>query len=131
MEIAETNSSSFGSLEYPATKADLFLLLDTLDELDLPYMLAQGTAPDDIATDLPARVEQSGKNGMLSTWFPQVTVLKHPAILAFLSHGGSNSAMESMMCGVPMRESYLRCYGDITACSEPSGGILRERESRC
>lgn len=41
---------------------------------------------------------------MLCDWVPQIAVLSHPATMAFLSHGGSNSAMESLLCGMPMSE---------------------------
>ncbi|XP_024532365.1 uncharacterized protein LOC9640058 [Selaginella moellendorffii] len=35
-------------------------------------------------------------------WAPQVNVLRHSAVGAFLMHGGWNSALEALCCGVPM-----------------------------
>lgn len=100
----ELMSPSFGSLQYTPTKNQILILLDVLDAQSIPYLLAKGHPPNDIVEVLPSRVAQSSGRGLLCDWVPQVAVLSHPATLAFLSHGGSNSAMESLMCGVPMSE---------------------------
>lgn len=40
--------------------------------------------------------------GMVVPWAPQSQVLEHPAIGAFVTHGGWNSVLESITGGVPM-----------------------------
>jgi len=45
---------------------------------------------------------QDGDRGMMSPWTPQFRVLGHEAISFTLFHGGSNTAMECMVRGVPM-----------------------------
>ncbi|KAK0525857.1 hypothetical protein OC835_005478 [Tilletia horrida] len=47
------------------------------------------------------RAEKLGL-GMAASWIPQTTVLKHSALLAFLTHGGWNSFCESLIAAVPM-----------------------------
>ncbi|ORY34558.1 hypothetical protein BCR39DRAFT_513376 [Naematelia encephala] len=93
---------SFGSLEYPPSKESILILLDILDEQKVPYVMAKGCPPSDIAEILPSRIIASSGRGILCDWAPQVTILRHRSIFAFMSHGGSNSAMESLLCGVPL-----------------------------
>ncbi|KYN31800.1 UDP-glucuronosyltransferase 1-9 [Trachymyrmex septentrionalis] len=42
------------------------------------------------------------KNVMTQSWFPQIAVLKHKNIRAFITHGGLHSTQETIYCGVPM-----------------------------
>ncbi|XP_047055853.1 anthocyanidin 5,3-O-glucosyltransferase-like [Lolium rigidum] len=43
-----------------------------------------------------------GRGMVVSSWAPQVEVLRHPAIGAFVTHCGWNSIMEAVTAGVPM-----------------------------
>ncbi|XP_050462109.1 UDP-glucosyltransferase 2-like [Cataglyphis hispanica] len=42
------------------------------------------------------------KNVMTQSWFPQISILKHKNIRAFITHGGSLGTQEAIYCGVPM-----------------------------
>ena len=100
-----TPTCSFGSLCYSPKKHQMLILLDALDAIKCPYILSTGGAPADLLDVLPARVTKSGGRGLLCPWSPQLTILRHDATLAFLTHGGSNSTTESMICGVPLSEN--------------------------
>lgn len=58
----------------------------------------------DTSTVLPPGFESRvGDRGMVvSSWVPQVGILSHGAVGAFVSHCGWNSVVESVCCGVPI-----------------------------
>jgi MGT family glycosyltransferase len=63
---------------------------------DLParFVIAVGSHPD------LARLGPPPANVLVRTTVPQVEVLRHAA--AFVTHGGMNSVLEGLVCGVPL-----------------------------
>ncbi|CAH2042865.1 unnamed protein product [Thlaspi arvense] len=48
------------------------------------------------------KIVKSNRGVIIKGWAPQVQILDHPAIAGFLSHGGGNSVIESMIAGLPL-----------------------------
>ena len=48
------------------------------------------------------KVTEKNRGLIVSKWAPQVEILSHKSIAAFLSHCGWNSVLESLSCGVPI-----------------------------
>ncbi|KAJ3674858.1 hypothetical protein LUZ60_005474 [Juncus effusus] len=48
-------------------------------------------------------LERTKKRGLVwPSWVPQMEILSHKSIGGFVTHGGWNSCLESLWCGVPM-----------------------------
>ncbi|KAL0435459.1 UNVERIFIED_CONTAM: UDP-glycosyltransferase 92A1 [Sesamum radiatum] len=50
----------------------------------------------------PQRVHDQGRGLIISRWAPQVKILAHNSVAAFMSHCGWNSVLESLKNGVPL-----------------------------
>ncbi|MED6183108.1 hypothetical protein PIB30_035032 [Stylosanthes scabra] len=63
-------------------------------------MIAAGEGKDE---SVPAElVEGTKERGLMVGWVPQVDVLAHKSVAAFMTHCGWNSTIESVVAGVPM-----------------------------
>uniref|UniRef100_A0ACD5WCH5 Uncharacterized protein n=1 Tax=Avena sativa TaxID=4498 RepID=A0ACD5WCH5_AVESA len=104
------------SVLYVALGSEATLSVDNLQELALGLELAgvrfvwalrrQGSTNADVGGHgvLPDGFEERTRHcGLVSTgWVPQVKVLAHGAVGAFLTHCGWGSALESFMFGLPL-----------------------------
>lgn len=69
-----------------------------LDLLDMPFLWVVKPGNEQVNA-FPHGFK--GSKGKIVCWAPQKKVLKHPAIVCFISHCGWNSIMESLCGGVP------------------------------
>ncbi|KAG0626117.1 hypothetical protein M758_2G103400 [Ceratodon purpureus] len=94
--------ASFGSLASiaPSVLEDILLGLETSQVPFLFVMRADLTR--NLAASFQGFQERTKDRGLIVAWAPQLRVLSHPAIAAFLTHCGWNSILESVSAGVPM-----------------------------
>ncbi|GLJ04777.1 hypothetical protein SUGI_0003130 [Cryptomeria japonica] len=59
--------------------------------------------------------EEIGDRGLIVKWSPQLKVLNHPSVGAFMSHCGWNSTLEALSSGVPLLACDLR-FDQPTNC---------------
>uniref|UniRef100_A0A914VX53 UDP-glucuronosyltransferase n=1 Tax=Plectus sambesii TaxID=2011161 RepID=A0A914VX53_9BILA len=57
-----------------------------------------------------AELASNVKNVYLESWVPQVDLLGHPNVKAFVTHGGQNSILETVYAGKPVLT--IPCFAD-------------------
>ncbi|TBU34157.1 UDP-Glycosyltransferase/glycogen phosphorylase [Dichomitus squalens] len=92
---------SFGSMFWPTEPEKLWAVFDVLMERHIPFILSTSavfakTPPPEVQE----KVAQYG-DAMITDWVPQQYLLDHPATGWYLSHGGHNSTLETILAGVP------------------------------
>ncbi|KAG8875948.1 hypothetical protein FRB97_004599 [Tulasnella sp. 331] len=110
---------SFGSVFYPADAPwRVEAVIKTLLQTRTPFIFSRAArmcVP--FSSDLEDSIIKSG-TGMVMDFVPQRDILGHPSMGAFLTHGGFNSMIESILAGVlnifwpvtadqPMNSAYL------------------------
>ncbi|KAJ7086917.1 hypothetical protein C8R44DRAFT_650428 [Mycena epipterygia] len=96
---------SFGSLFFPiATPQLIDALVNTLLALEepFPFIFALGGKLASLPGELIERVNSSGKSLVCDFWVEQRAILTHAGVGWFLTHGGFNSASESLSQGIPL-----------------------------
>lgn len=53
-------------------------------------------------------MERTKDRSMLVSWAPQIAVLSHPSIAAFLTHCGYSSTLEALWMGIPMIGAFTK-----------------------
>lgn len=100
--ITGADEYSFGSAWFPFARPDIVQhLLDTLIESDTPFLFAYATELFPVPPELFDRIKDCDI-GLAVQVAPQLQVLSHKSILAFVSHCGVNSMSESIACAVPV-----------------------------
>ncbi|XP_039309137.1 UDP-glucosyltransferase 2 [Solenopsis invicta] len=88
---------TFGSMVTIETFPHEFLriLYASLGKIAPVRVLIKVTAPEKLPSGLPENIH-------ISPWMPQLMVLRHSNIKAFITHGGFMGTQEAISCGVPM-----------------------------
>ncbi|KAE8657959.1 Flavonoid 3-O-glucosyltransferase [Hibiscus syriacus] len=90
---------SFGSVITPPPH-ELQELCEALEESEFPFLWSYRGSPE---KQLPQGfLERTSSKGKIVPWAPQQKILEHPSVGVFVSHGGWNSILESIVGGVPM-----------------------------
>ncbi|KAE8705951.1 Flavonoid 3-O-glucosyltransferase [Hibiscus syriacus] len=90
---------SFGTAITPPPH-ELQALCEALEESGFPFLWSfRGNPEKQLPSGFLKRTRSKGK---IVPWAPQPEILEHPSVGVFVSHGGWNSVLESIVGGVPM-----------------------------
>lgn len=133
---------SFGSItELSGEEMQEFALGLEASGLPLLWVLRPGLLEGGHSAPLPAGFEERTKDRILIiSWAPQLYVLSHPSVGAFLTHAGWNSTLEGVSHGQPMlgfpyfADQMLNCrciadlWGNGLAFERHGEGVLTRSE---
>ncbi|XP_030535688.1 anthocyanidin 3-O-glucosyltransferase 7-like [Rhodamnia argentea] len=97
-ETASVVYVSFGSMIRPPPH-EITAIVNALDKAASPFLWS---FRGDAQAELPREFLERRTRGKVVPWAPQLHVLGHRAVGAFVTHCGWNSVLESMIGGVPM-----------------------------
>ncbi|XP_011171057.2 UDP-glucosyltransferase 2 [Solenopsis invicta] len=104
---------TFGSMMMIETFPREFLkvLYASLGKIAPVRVLMKIPFPEKLPPGLP-------KNIYISSWLPQIMILKHSNVKLFITHGGLMSMQEAISCGVPMIgiPLFFDQFNNINAC---------------
>ncbi|KAH7529485.1 anthocyanidin 3-O-glucosyltransferase 7 [Ziziphus jujuba] len=90
---------SFGTVSMLPQK-ELVALAEALEDTKVPFLWS---LKDHLRKDLPSGFSERTKTqGKFVGWAPQKEVLSHDSVGVFLTHFGTNSVYEGVVCGVPL-----------------------------
>ncbi|KAL0069043.1 hypothetical protein AAF712_003726, partial [Marasmius tenuissimus] len=92
---------AFGTTFWPADSGKVYIVIDELIRSGTPFLFAYGSAKPDVPQVVKEKIASSGV-GMAVPWAPQDSVLQHPSVGWFLTHGGWNSLQEGFRYRVPL-----------------------------
>ncbi|MCO5585941.1 hypothetical protein L7F22_039876 [Adiantum nelumboides] len=123
---------SFGSLFHLSTD-DLASIGNGIRDSKQPFLwaLKNKSCVENVASVLPEGfMDDIKERGLIIPWAPQMQVLSHPSLGAFLTHCGWNSTLESVSMGVPMIPCPLmsdQSTNSIFACEIWKTGMAIQR----
>ncbi|KAJ4721004.1 Glycosyltransferase [Melia azedarach] len=92
---------SFGTVAKPSPK-EIVAIAEALEASEVPFIWSmRRNLQENLPNGFLERTKTNG-NGMVVDWAPQVNVLGHEAVGAFVTHCGWNSLLESIAAGVPL-----------------------------
>ncbi|KAG8955361.1 hypothetical protein FRC04_008712 [Tulasnella sp. 424] len=94
---------SFGTFFYPFLHPNhITALIETLLETQTPFIFVRASVMSTLAPLSPEFREKIVSSGLahVAEWVPQQELLQHPALGAFVTHGGANSTLEAVAAGV-------------------------------
>lgn len=74
----ELSEDSFGSVIFAPLPQQVSILIDVLEELEIPFIMAEGNAPDEVKEMMRSRIGKGKNKGLLAVWTPQRAILSHP-----------------------------------------------------
>ncbi|RPD59822.1 UDP-Glycosyltransferase/glycogen phosphorylase [Lentinus tigrinus ALCF2SS1-6] len=89
---------AFGSMFWPLDDEKFMAVLEILMEKNIPFVLSSAGATK--KTELQEKLTQYA-NAIMADWVPQQALLDHPATGWYISHGGHNSTIETIMASIP------------------------------